>query len=149
MDFYLKLHYKEEEVDHFYHIIKNYMKIKNKGLSIPELVDCAIQDRNDKLLHFLQNADALSRHEELKEKLDKANFDTRKRGRLWSKIYTEKEEIDFGEKIKKLTNGVKKGFDELYDIAIKNEDWDLIEYLFFANTIVVREAFNEKIRRNN
>ena len=146
MDFYLRLRYKKEEVEFFYNIVEDYMKKKKRKLTIVELMDCALYDRNDELLHFLQHGETLSRYIELKEKLDKANFDLQKRGRLLSKIYTEKEEIDFREKIKKLTNGIKKGFDELYDIAIKNEDWDLIEYLFFANTIIVREKINKKVR---
>ena len=146
MDFYIKSLYTKEEVNFFYDILEDYMKRKKRKLSIEELIDCAVYDRNDKLLKFLQYAEALSRYIALKEKLDKANFNLQKRGKLLSRIYTEREEIDFGKKIKKLTNGIKKGFNELYNIAIKNEDWDLIEYLFFANGVVVRENINKKIR---
>ena len=137
----------DEEIKFFNNIIKCYEEKEKRKISVGELVNYAIRDDNYGLLEFLKYYKVTYRVNLLKNKLKQANFNPQKRGKLLSKKYTQEEDYNFKKRIEEYSNGEAIVIDKLFDIAIENEDWDFIEYLFYRDTKHEEEVIEAKIIR--
>ena len=134
---YSTVSYTQKELDYFHGLTKDYEKKEGRTLNMSELIDKAINDRNDDLIQFLRYMQIMMRSKRIMNKLKHTNFNFRE-GKDKPPNYTQRQIYEFNKTIDeycdKYCNGKNIPFMEAIDRAIENEDWGLINYLDFTET---------------
>ena len=143
---YTVISYTQEELDYFYGLTKEIEKKEGKKLVIDELIDKAIEDKNNDLINFLHYMQSMQRSKIIEDKLKNTNFNFREE-KDKPQNYTEKEVDEFEET---LNYYWKDGMLDLYetiDKAIENKNFKLINYLHFIETKKEHHIIQSKISK--
>ena len=143
---YTVVSYTQEELNYFYGLTREMERKERRRISINELIDIAIKNKDNELIYFLHYMQIMQRSKVIEDKLKDTGFNFRE-GKDKPQKYTEKEVDEFEET---LNNYWKDGMLSLYetiDKAIENKNFKLINYLDYLETKKERSAIELKISR--
>ena len=147
---YKVVSYTNQEVDYFYGLNKKHEEREGRRLTIYELIDKAIDERDNDYIFFLHYMQSMIRSKRIEDKTKHTNFNFRK-GKDITPHYTQKDIYGFNKSIEEYINdyfnGYSASYDELIDKAIENEDWNFVNYLAYEASKEEGNVIESKIAK--